>query len=149
MFTQARSLDKGVVCTTLQNEQMAAIKNDLHQFRGQNRIHQDTYCGKRASREALELLAEQPWPGNVRELRNTILRAVGTETGPLIRRDSLFHGGPPASSVPENESLDVWEKQHIAHVLTCHGGNVREAAKALGVGRSTLYKKLAAHGLSY
>jgi len=98
------------------------------------------------------LLLAWRWPGNVRELRNTVQRAV------VVARQSLVMPGdlPPrmtadAAPVPVLSGnattilpLDAVERQHILHALEHCGGNKAEAARMLGIGRKTLYRKLEA-----
>ena len=98
--------------------------------------------------DALEFLAQRAWPGNVRELRNAVLRAVGIARGPLIQVEDLRRPGPFIPNVSSDDRLETWEKEHIAAILARHGGKVPEAAQALGIARSTLYKKIAAYGLA-
>jgi DNA-binding NtrC family response regulator len=94
--------------------------------------------------DALAALARQPWPGNVRELRNVVERALIVAAGSLMARGDLLLSDAPAPSL----SLDQLEREHIARVLRIAGGNKSEAARLLGINRSTLYEKLEAMGLS-
>ncbi|MBL8614626.1 MAG: sigma-54-dependent Fis family transcriptional regulator [Deltaproteobacteria bacterium] len=102
--------------------------------------------------EAAARLLAWGWPGNVRELRNVIEHAVlvcrGTEVAPADLPDRLraLPAAPPplrsADAEPELLPLDVIEKRHILGVLRALGGNKAQAARVLGVGRKTLYRKL-------
>jgi two-component system response regulator HydG len=102
--------------------------------------------------EAAARLLAWSWPGNVRELRNVIEHAVlvcrGTEVAPADLPDRLraLPATPPplraAEAEPELLPLDVIEKRHILAVLRALGGNKAQAARVLGVGRKTLYRKL-------
>jgi two-component system response regulator HydG len=102
--------------------------------------------------EAAARLLAWSWPGNVRELRNVIEHAVlvcrGTEVAPADLPDRLraLPAAPPplraAEAEPELLPLDVIEKRHILAVLRALGGNKAQAARVLGVGRKTLYRKL-------
>jgi len=86
------------------------------------------------------------WPGNVRELRNRIERAVALSQTPRIGVDALF----PSESAELDGSIlptlaeirDRAERHHIRAVLTGAGGRTHEAAKLLGVSRSTLFDKM-------
>jgi Nif-specific regulatory protein len=77
----------------------------------------------------------------VRQLRNlldsAVVLATGDEIGPhdLALRD---HGSEPLESL----EIDVWEKKLIVEALRRSRGNVPEAAKRLGIGRATLYRKI-------
>lgn len=104
---------------------------------------------KKASRHAIELLAALPWRGNLRELRG-LLRAVAVK-GPsrLVRlRDVLdnvrldgtavvFSGGGTLK-----EARDRFEREYVATVLQRHDGHMAEAATALGIQRTNLYRKV-------
>ena len=95
--------------------------------------------------DAREALLEYDWPGNVRELKNVIERAVIlTKTG-MIELDHLPQdvvGGPGRGEVSEYKSLAEVEEEHIRAVLSGVGGNRSEAARILGISRSTLLEKL-------
>ncbi len=81
------------------------------------------------------------WPGNVRQLRNLLDSAVVLATGDEIKPHDLAlrdHGGDPLDSL----EMEVWEKKLIVEALRRTRGNVPEAAKLLGIGRATLYRKI-------
>ena len=104
---------------------------------------------------ALRRLLQYDWPGNVRELENAIERAVLLETAPVLQAGSLppalspvlaaaaGGGGTPASVVP----LAEVERQALEHALECADRNVTQAARALGISRATLYRKLKKYDL--
>ena len=114
------------------------------------------------SPSALTLLKRHCWPGNVRELENIVLRAALLASSPVIEpavisaclEDSL---PPPASCAVQSEhaafsaitreSADAG-RHHLGELLARHQGNVRAAADAIGVSRSTLYGRLARCGLN-
>jgi len=88
----------------------------------------------------LKLLAYQ-WPGNVRQLRNVIDSAVVLAEEDVIRADDLGLrdvGGDELESL----RLDHWERKLIKEALSRTGGNIPEAAKLLGIGRATVYRKV-------
>ena len=98
--------------------------------------------------EALEALLRYAWPGNIRELEHTLERAVLLSDGPLIAVADLSLA-PPADLATRLDQLpleDV-EKVLIQKALQRAGGNVSEAAKALGLSRSAMYRRLERHGL--
>ena len=107
------------------------------------------------AREAMSRLMEQPWEGNVRELRNVIERAVTLSRRRVITNRDLRLGLPPPKGIhasPELDtaalvSLDEIERSQIRRVLQMTGGNRERAAKALGLSRSTLYRRLAELGI--
>jgi DNA-binding NtrC family response regulator len=89
------------------------------------------------------------WPGNVRELRNVLERGALLASGDEIRREELrfTNGSEPASDGFAVVSLRENERRYLEKVLRSTGGRVEDAAKALGVPRSSLYEKLKRHGL--
>jgi DNA-binding NtrC family response regulator len=100
--------------------------------------------------DALAALTDYPWPGNVRELEHTIERAVllgkeariGLQDLPnalAARNGALL---PLASAVAKTYTLKDLEKEYIKRVMESVHGNKTEAAKILGVDRTTLYRKL-------
>jgi DNA-binding NtrC family response regulator len=98
---------------------------------------------------AMQSLREHPWPGNVRELDHAIERAVLLSAGPLIRSIDLGLRATPPSGTPrlEEMNLEEVEKHLIQRMLARHGGNVSQAANALGLSRSALYRRLEKFGL--
>jgi transcriptional regulator with PAS, ATPase and Fis domain len=95
---------------------------------------------------AANALLRYAWPGNVRELENSLERAVALAQSDRIDTDDL----PPevASTLPgrsvsgEFRSLADVERDYIAAALEASGGNRARAAKRLGIGEATLYRKL-------
>ena len=98
---------------------------------------------------ALEALQEHPWPGNVRELDHAVERGVLLSTGQLVRSSDLGLRSNPSSGTArlEDMSLEEVERHLIQRTLGRHGGNVSQAAKALGLSRSAMYRRLQKHGL--
>ena len=98
---------------------------------------------------AMQSLREHPWPGNVRELDHAIERALLLSAGPLIRSVDLGLRAAPPSGTPrlEEMNLEEVEKHLIQRMLARHGGNVSQAANALGLSRSALYRRLEKFGL--
>jgi len=100
------------------------------------------------SEEALRLLMDHDWPGNVRELENAVERALVTcKSGVLAASDFAFlsrAAGAPGggASLPAGLTLQEMEKDYIAATLARLQGNVKAAAEALGIDRSTLYEKI-------
>ncbi len=97
---------------------------------------------------ALQALHEHLWPGNVRELDHAVERGVLLAQGPQVRAADLGlrAPGPGASARLEEMSLDDVERYLIRRTLARHDGNVSQAAKALGLSRSGLYRRLQKHG---
>lgn len=100
---------------------------------------------KRLSAAALQALRDYHWPGNVRELRNAVERAVVLGHGEEVVPEDLGlpRGGVPTGAQPQLTSLREAERRHIEYVLQQVGGNKTQACKILGIGRGTLYNKLA------
>jgi two-component system response regulator HydG len=102
------------------------------------------------SREAMQLLSKYPWPGNVRELSNYIYRAMALSEGPVIQVRDLpleLRQGAAESDRAELPKMQAAEKQAIVEALASTGGHRVEAAKLLGIAKTTLYKKLKDYGL--
>jgi Nif-specific regulatory protein len=87
-------------------------------------------------------LREYHWPGNVRQLRNVIDSAVVLADDESIRPHDLALRDSGSSSELETLRIDEWEKRLITEALNRTGDNVPEAAKLLGIGRATLYRKI-------
>ena len=98
---------------------------------------------------ALKALHEHPWPGNVRELDHAVERGVLLSPGPSVRAADLGLRAQTASAAAKLEemSLDEVEKYLIQRTLSRHEGNVSQAAKALGLSRSAMYRRLQKHQL--
>ncbi len=98
--------------------------------------------------DALAALGAHAWPGNVRELDHAIERAVLLARGARLSAADLALRPPgEAGAAQEQLTLDELERLHIQRVLRRFDGNVSEAARALGVSRSALYRRLERHGL--
>jgi DNA-binding NtrC family response regulator len=97
---------------------------------------------------ALQLMNQHPWPGNVRELDHAVERGVLMAQGNLIRAGDLAlrTGKEPSASI-EDMSLEDVECFLIRKALARYGGNVSLAARALGLSRSALYRRLQRYGL--
>jgi DNA-binding NtrC family response regulator len=97
---------------------------------------------------ALKALLEHPWPGNVRELDHAVERAVLMSRGAMVRAADLsLRASPDGPGRLEEMSLEEVERCLIRKALERHGGNVSQAAQALGLSRSALYRRLQRHGL--
>ncbi len=96
---------------------------------------------------AREKLLAYSWPGNVRQLRNVIDSAVVMAIDEEIVPDDL---GLRDTGSGELDSLriDHWERQLIQEALSRTSSNVPEAAKMLGIGRATLYRKIEEYGIT-
>ena len=98
--------------------------------------------------DAMEALLRHAWPGNVRELDHAVERAVLMAEGDSIQARDLALGAPTdGAAALEQMSLEEVEQVLVRKALARVGGNVSEAAKALGLSRSALYRRLKRHGL--
>ena len=96
--------------------------------------------------EAEQALLSHLWPGNVRQLRNCVERAVALSQAPRIGVEALFPSEAAELRVAPFPTLakirDRAERQHIRAVLADVDNRIEEAAKCLGVPRSTLFDKM-------
>ncbi|MGC9054121.1 MAG: sigma-54 interaction domain-containing protein, partial [Candidatus Hydrogenedens sp.] len=101
----------------------------------------------RFSSQSLKWLQNQPWHGNVRELRNLIERASIVAKSEEIQPQDLV--SELTVYTPEKfPTLEELEKAHIIKALQQAQGNVVSAAEMLGIGKSTLYRKLAEYRIN-
>jgi DNA-binding NtrC family response regulator len=117
------------------------------------RLHAERYRKSRSnfSPAADQLLLRHPWPGNVRELDHTVERAVLMADSDQIEADDLglVGGGAATNSAIagiEQLTMEEIEKLLIKKALDRYSGNVRRAAEALGLSRSTFYRRLQEFG---
>jgi DNA-binding NtrC family response regulator len=99
------------------------------------------------SDEALKQLLAYDWPGNVRELENAIEYACALGAGPILRPEHLplklqNRLGSPAQSAAELLPLGELERRAILLALREANGDKTAAARILGIGKSTLYRRL-------
>jgi two-component system response regulator AtoC len=94
-------------------------------------------------------LAARDWPGNVRELENAIARilTLGDGSAGPEALNLLSGEGVPGTGASLRAQVDAFERQLLARVLAECAGNQSEAARRLGVTRTTLLDKLKRHGL--
>ena len=101
-------------------------------------------CG--VSDDAMKLLKKYDWPGNVRELENVIQRALAASSGPTIQPQDLLVGVKGRtgleSSTGENATLREIERRSILQAVKMASGDKLIAARLLGIGKTTLYRKL-------
>jgi len=99
------------------------------------------------TRRAQTLLTRYPWPGNVRELENVICHAGVMSQQEFIDWDALPErlrapGNWAGTEDDDDLSLEGAERRHVQRVLELVDGNRAEAARILGIGRTTLYRML-------
>jgi two-component system, NtrC family, response regulator HydG len=101
---------------------------------------------------AVEAALGHDWPGNARELRNRIERAIALAAGELLMPADLFpprRGGQAETSTgPLADIRDAAERRAIEGALRDTAGQVQEAARLLGISRTTLWEKMKRLGLS-
>jgi len=117
------------------------------------------------SDEALRTMMRHDWPGNVRELENSVERACALSSGPVLqlgdlptqlqqqgleaRRAATTTGEPAGdNSAPAVRSLADLEREAILGAIRSLNGDKLQAAKLLGIGKTTLYRKLKEYGIS-
>ena len=107
----------------------------------------------RLSPGALERLLRYAWPGNVRELENALERAAILARTDAVEPDDLpphVSAGlqlGPSPALPQQITLAEAEQAHILQTLERFGRSHSEAAEALGIGRTTLWRKLKEYGI--
>lgn len=100
--------------------------------------------------EALHLLQSHNWPGNVRELENVIERAMIFCDGQTIETSHLpamFTVNNTNVNMSLKDSVAEYERKQIRSILSITNGDKKEAAKHLGLGISSLYRKISELGL--
>jgi len=115
-------------------------------------------AGRRVTRvapAALDRLAAHSWPGNVRELENVIHRSLLVSEGSELKASDLppdlVRAASPGTPEPPvgdgTQTLEELERIAIERAVAAADGNLSDAARRLGIGRSTLYRKLEQYGL--
>ena len=116
----------------------------------------------RFTRTARRALLSYDWPGNIRQLRNTVESMLVMDTDGVLDVDGLpteiaqlvggvteegDAGGPSGADSLIGRSLDEVEKYYIQRALDLTDGNREEAARLLGKGERTIYRKIKEYGL--
>ncbi len=104
------------------------------------------------SEEVMARLVNYDWPGNVRELENCIQRALALGSAPQIRvvdlpSSLLYFVGQQAREPAAMDTLRELEQRHILQALEATKGDRQRAAKLLGIGKTTIYRKIKEYGL--
>ena len=105
------------------------------------------------SNEACRSLVRYPWPGNVRELENIIERAIILSKSPdridvedlpasILQAPLLNSVSTMVTPMKLDEAVRQFSRDHILNLLAAVDGDKKEAAKALGMSLSSLYRKL-------
>jgi DNA-binding NtrC family response regulator len=106
------------------------------------------------SEDAMRRLIAYDWPGNVRELENAIERAVALGSGPILHVGDLPSNlqYPTTERAPDKDEilpLEELERRAILRTLRETGGDKLSAARMLGIGKTTLYRKLKQYNLEH
>lgn len=115
-----------------------------------DRLARTSGVNRTVSADGMRALEEYDWPGNVRELENCLDRACALSSGPIVQTADLptsvqnvHHHLPPASKEgPKIQRLCEVEKQVILRTIDQLKGDKLLAARLLGIGKTTLYRKL-------
>jgi two-component system response regulator HydG len=139
-----------------------------------DRMRRESAVAYRFSPDAMEMLSRYDWPGNVRELESTIERACALSSGPVLHlgdlptqiqisidsderltdlrrvdeRRSAVGDGLAEGGVPAIVSIAQLERDAILNTVRQLHGDKLMAAKLLGIGKTTLYRKLKEYGLT-
>lgn len=90
----------------------------------------------------IKRLQQREWKGNIRELKNSIERAVILTEGAELKDDDIASDLQPGHDESPSLDLESVEKSHIQKVLRYTRGNKTKTAELLGIGLTTLYRKL-------
>jgi two-component system response regulator HydG len=131
------------------------------------RLQRETSTSHRFSQDAVRLMTEYNWPGNVRELEHAIARACALASGPVLhmadlptqlqdfrahRREANLSGAAgeerDASTAGGVVSIADMERQAILGTIRQLNGDKLMAARLLGIGKTTLYRKLKEYGMA-
>ncbi|MES2152574.1 MAG: sigma-54 dependent transcriptional regulator [Pseudomonadota bacterium] len=102
--------------------------------------------------QALEWLGAQPWPGNIRQLKQTLERTLlligksALTQADFVAAEQHQDGGQQRLGV-DGMTLEQVERHMIAKAMEQHQRNISRVAKALGLSRTALYRRLERHGL--
>ncbi len=132
-------------------ERKSDIPTLVHFFLDRQGGAQEGFTG--FSQEAMSRLMNYDWPGNVRELENCIQRALALGSQPLIHvkdlpTNLLCRVGGRVED-PEAPTLQDVERRAIVQALETAGGDRLRAAKLLGIGKTTIYRKLREYSLEH
>ncbi|HYG20620.1 MAG TPA: sigma-54 dependent transcriptional regulator [Ohtaekwangia sp.] len=105
--------------------------------------------GMKIDKTVMVKMKKYYWPGNIRELQHAVERAVILNEDKIIRNPALVVGSTSLANnnEPSDLTMDEMEKQFILQTLDRHRGNVSHAARALGMTRTALYRRMKKHRL--
>lgn len=148
---------------TLRIPPLRERKQDITLLTGHflERLARATGVQRNISDEALKLLLAYEWPGNIRELENCLERACALTSGPTVHVSDLpttiqtwKSQTQPSLNASEDSGAHVMtlaevEKNAILQTIDQLNGDKLEAAKLLGIGKTTLYRKLKEYGAAF
>jgi len=104
-------------------------------------------AGMKIEERCMKELTQYPWPGNIRELQHAVERAVIMSEGRTLKPDDFLL--PKTKVALDNHSLNIEdvEKQTIKRAIEKYDGNLSKASEELGMGRTTLYRKMKKYSL--
>lgn len=125
------------------------------------RVARSSGVQRNISDDALKQLLRYDWPGNIRELENCLERACALTSGPTIhladlptsiqnwitQREGVLP--EPSDASPAIKTLVELERDAILQAVDHLHGDKLEAAKLLGIGKTTLYRKLKEYGAEF
>jgi DNA-binding NtrC family response regulator len=122
-----------------------------------DRMNRATGIERTISDDALRLMVAYDWPGNVRELESCLERAATLTSGPNIHIGDLptqvqnaLRSAPLETAHPNGVvPIAEMERQAILSALKRVGGDKMKAARLLGIGKTTLYRKLKEYGVAH
>ena len=111
--------------------------------------------GLKMESSAVNALLNYSWPGNVRELKNTIKRAVALTGRDVLEKDDIFFAPNVLSHSrrlqfrrpAESNTLEDTQREHIRRALISNNWNYSKTSKELGIGRTTLWRKVKKYDL--
>ncbi|WP_432241216.1 sigma-54-dependent Fis family transcriptional regulator [Herbaspirillum robiniae] len=133
-------------------------RSDLGRLADAILLHEGGQHAPHFDAEVRRLLHACGWPGNLRQMANLIRTALAMAAGEnsiglrhlpedfLEEAGALAHAAMPTQAAPASQSLRDNEWSAIENALRLHDGNVSAVAKALGISRNTIYRRLKAHG---
>ena len=97
--------------------------------------------------DAMRQLSRLPWPGNVAQLRRVLTETVARQRSGIIGADKL---PPECRSITRRKltQMEALERDAIVRSLLDNGGNKQDAARALGMSRATIYRKINDYGIA-
>lgn len=111
---------------------------------GQKYVKPDIFLGT----DTLTQLLAYPWPGNIRELKHATERAVIVADQNELKWEHFLTSSVIPSQTSADFNLELIEQKTIEQAMQQYQGNMTQVAKALGLGRTTLYRKLEKYGIA-